>query len=321
VLLLGVIVFGTLGYRYLEAYPWLDALYMTVITISTVGFQELRPLSTAGRLFTMVLLFAGLGVVLYTAGAITRQIIEGEIRQFFGRRRMERQIASLRDHYVVCGFGRIGEAICEELASGPVPFVVVEGDADRARKAQGAKYLVVEGDATEDSILHAAGVPRAKALFASLPTDAANVFVTLTAKEINPALHVVARAETRRSERTLIHAGADKVVYPYLIVGHRMAQAALRPAVLDIVDLATHSQSLELRLEEIGVPASSRLPDTTMGDARFEERFGVIVAAVKRASGKMLFNPGAEEKFEAGDSLVILGEPTGLRALDQWLRA
>jgi voltage-gated potassium channel len=209
-----VVVTGVMGYRFLEGYTWLEALYMTVITLTTVGFQEVRPLSPTGRIFTIALLVGGLGVVFYTAVAVAQNVVEGEFQQFFGRRRMERKIGSLTDHYLVCGFGRIGEVVCRELASKPVPFVVIEQREERVRKAEEAQHLVLEGDASDEKVLLAAGVMKAKGLFATLPNDAHNVFVTLTAKELNPSLFVVARAETDRSERTLTHAGADKVIFP-----------------------------------------------------------------------------------------------------------
>ncbi len=312
-----VVVTGVMGYRFLEGYTWLEALYMTVITLTTVGFQEVRPLTPTGRIFTIALLVGGLGVVFYTAVAVAQNVVEGEFQQFFGRRRMERKIGSLTDHYLVCGFGRIGEVVCRELASKPVPFVVIEQREERVRKAEEAQHLVLEGDASDEKVLLSAGVMKAKGLFATLPNDAHNVFVTLTAKELNPSLFVVARAETDRSERTLTHAGADKVISPYAMGGHRMAQAALRPAVVDIIELVTHYQSLELQLEEVVVPAKSPCEGVSLRDSGLREQLGVIVVAIKRASGGMIFNPSADERIEAGDRLIALGEPMRLKELER----
>lgn len=230
---------------------------------------------------------------------------------------MEKRIGSLTDHYLVCGFGRIGEVVCRELASKPVPFVVIEQQEERVRKAEEVQHLVLQGDASDEKVLLAAGVMRAKGLFAALQTDADNVFVTLTAKELNPSLLVVARADSERSERTLAHAGADKVISPYAMGGHRMAHAALRPAVVDIIELATHYQSLELQLEEIGVPPRSPCDGVTLRDSGLREQLGVIVVAIKRASGKMIFNPPADERIEAGDRLVALGEAMRLKELER----
>ncbi|MDD5558053.1 potassium channel protein [Candidatus Methylomirabilis sp.] len=315
--LAAVVIIGIAGYHFLEGYTWLEAFYMTIITISTVGFREVRPLSPAGMIFTIGLLFAGLGVVLYTAGTVTAKIVEGEFQQFFGRKRMEKRIAALAKHYLVCGYGRIGEVVCRELASKPVPFVVIERKEERVRKVEEAGHLLLKGDATDEKALLAAGVMKAKGLFATLPVDADNVFVILTAKDLNPSIFVVARAETERSERTLAHAGADKVISPYAMGGHRMAQAALRPAVVDIIELATHYQSLELQLEEIVVPAGSPCEGVTLRDSGLCQEPGAIVVAIKRASGGMIFNPSTDEKIEAGDHLVALGEAIRLRGLER----
>jgi voltage-gated potassium channel len=315
--LAAVVITGIAGYRFLEGYTWLEAFYMTIITISTVGFGYIRPLSPAGMIFTIGLLFAGLGVVLYTAGTVTAKIVEGEFQQFFGRRRMEKQIDALTNHYLVCGYGRIGEVICRELASKPVPFVVIELEEERVRKVEDAGYLLLKGDATDEKVLLVAGVIRAKGLFATMPVDADNVFMVLTAKDLNPSIFVVARAETERSEKTLTHAGADKVISPYAMGGHRMAQAALRPAVVDIIELATHYQSLELQLEEIVVPMGSPCEGVTLRDSGLRQEPGVIVVAIKRALGGMVFNPSADEKIEAGDSLVALGEVARLKGLER----
>ena len=316
-----VVITGVLGYHFLEGYTWLEAFYMTIITISTAGFREVRPLSPAGMIFTIGLLISGLGVVLYTAGTVTAKIVEGEFQQFFGRKRMEKRIAALADHYLVCGFGRIGEVVCRELASKPVPFVVIEREEARGRKVEEAGYLLLKGDATDERVLLAAGAMKAKGLFATLPIDAGNVFVALTAKELNPSLFVVARAETERSERTLARAGANKVISPYAMGGHRMAQAALRPAVVDIIELATHYQSLELQLEEIVVPPGSPCEGVTLGASGLYQEPGIIVVAIKRVSGGMIFNPSADEKIEVGDRVVALGEVVRLRGLERRVEA
>lgn len=320
VLLITVVAVGVVGYRVIEEYTWLEAMYMTAMTLSTVGFHEVRPLGPRGQIFTMLLLVGGLGVVFYTGVAVVEKVVEGEFQQFFGRRRMQKRIEALTDHYLVCGFGRIGEVVCRELVSKPVPFVVIEQQEERIREAEAAQYLVFQGDATDEKVLIAAGVAKAKGLFAALATDAGNVFVTLTAKELNPSLFVVARAETDRSERTLLRSGADKVISPYAMGGHRMAQAVLRPAVVDIIDLATHHQSLELQLEEFGVPTHSPYNGVTLRDTGLCEQPGVIVVAIKRASGKMLFNPTLGEKIEAGDSLIALAEAPHLKEIERRMR-
>jgi voltage-gated potassium channel len=230
---------------------------------------------------------------------------------------MEKRIGAMDGHYLVCGFGRIGEVVCRELDSKPVPFVVIEQEEERIRKAEAAQYLVLQGDASDEQILVAAGVMKAKGLFATLPTDAGNVFVTLTAKELRPALVVVARAETAQGERALLHAGADKVISPYTMGGHRMAQAVLRPAVVDIIELATHHQSLELQLEEISVPDGSFCEGRTIRESRLCEQPEVIVVAIKRASGRMILHPSPDELIQAGDRLVALAEAGRLKELER----
>ena len=233
---------------------------------------------------------------------------------------MQKRIEALAEHYIVCGFGRIGEVVCRELAFKPVPFVVIEQQEERARDAEAEQYLVFQGDATDEKDLVAAGIMKAKGLFAVLPNDAGNVFVALTGKELNPSLFVVARAETDRSERRLVRAGADKVVSPYEMGGHRMAQAALRPAFVDIIDLETHSQGLELQMEEIGVPAASPYKDLPLRDTGMYGQPGVIIVAIKRASGKVLFNPTPAEKIASGDSLIMLAETPQLKEIERRVR-
>jgi voltage-gated potassium channel len=313
----GVFVIGVLGYRFLESYSWLDALYMVAITLSTVGYREVQPLSSTGQVFTMVLLAGGIGAVFYTTFTIMEKVVEGEFQQFFGKRRMQKKIDTLSGHYLVCGFGRIGEVVCRELASKPVSFVVLEQQEECVLEAEAAGYLALRGDATDEKVLLAAGVQRARGLFASLANDAGNVFVTLTAKELNPELFVVARAENERSERTLFRSGADKVISPYIMGGHRMAQAALRPAVVDIIDLATHHQSLELQLEEIALPDFSPCQGKTLQDSGLSEQPGIIIVAVQRVSGKMVFHPAPSELLEVGDRLIALAEAPQLKEIER----
>lgn len=315
-----VVIVGVLGYHWLEGYSWLDAFYMVAITLSTVGYREIHPLSPTGQVFTIALLACGIGAVFYTAVAVVEKAVAGEFQQVLGKRRMQKHIDALTAHYIVCGFGRIGEVICRELASKPVPFVILEQLEERVREAEANEYLVLQGDATDEKILQAAGVERAHGLFASLASDADNVFVTLTAKELNDSLFVVARAAHERSERTLLRSGADKVISPYVMGGHRMAQAALRPAVVDIIDLATHHQSLELQLEEVSLPPSSPCLGKSLEEAGLYGQPGTIIVAIRRSSGKTLFNPAAEDRFEPGDRLIALAETGQLKEIERRIR-
>ncbi len=314
---LAIVVCGVVGYRVIEGYSWLDAWYMTVITLTTVGYREVQPLGVRGQIFTMLLLVGGIGIFFYTAVAVVEKVVKGEFQEFFGRRRMQKRLEALTGHYIVCGFGRIGEVVCRELATKPVPFVVIEQQEERIRDAEAAQYIAIQGDATEENDLMNAGIMRAKGLFATLPSDADNVFVILTGKELNPSLFVVARAEADRTTRRLLHAGADKVISPYAMGGHRMAQAALRPAVVDLIDLATHSKSLDLLMEEIGIPATSPCKGLPLRDTGVYGQPGVIIVALKRAAGKMLFNPSPSEKIEVGDSLIALAETPQLKEIER----
>lgn len=318
--LLGVTVFGVAGFMAVAGMDLMDALYMTVITLSTVGYFEVQPLDTAGRVFTIVFIITGFGIFFYGVGVIAREIIEGEIRRTLGRRRVQRQIAHMKDHFVVCGFGRMGRIVCRELATKPVPFVVVERNPEMLRLIEQDQYPCVEGDATEESILTEAGIERARGLVAALSTDSDNVYVVLTARELNPKLLVVARAEDERSERKLLHAGATRVVSPYVIGGYRMAHALLRPAVLDVLDLATHYRSLELQIEEVTVFEGGFAEGMTLEGSSIRDKLGLIVIAIKKADGQMLFNPGPESRIEAGDRLVVMGETPSLRELERRMR-
>jgi voltage-gated potassium channel len=300
---------------------FIDALYMTVTTISTVGFREVAPLGPLGQLFTIALIISGVGIVFYSASLVARDLIEGELRRGFGRRRVERQIAHMADHVIVCGFGRIGRSVCRELAAKPAPFVVIDRDPDATRHAEDDGYLSLVGDASEDDVLRAAGIARAGGLVAALSTDADNVYVVLTARELNPQLVIVARAEDERSERKLLHAGASRVVLPYAISGHRMAHALLRPAVLDVIDLATHYRSLELQIEEVAIAPHTFCAGRTVHDSGLREQLGLIVIAIKKPNDTMQFNPTADTCIEAGDRLVLMGPAENLREIERRVRA
>jgi voltage-gated potassium channel len=312
---------GVIGYMTIARMGFLDALYMTVITLTTVGYREVQELDTAGRIFTMLLLVVGLGIVFYSATLIARGIIEGEIQRAFGRRKVQRQIAQVSDHYIVCGFGRMGRIVCKELVAKPVPFVVVERDPEGLRYAEDAQFLCVEGDATEDAVLLEAGIKRARGLVAALSTDSDNVYVVLSARELNPNLLIVARAEDDRSERKLLHAGATRVVSPYVIGGHRMAHSLLRPAVLDVIDLATHYRSIELQIEEVAVAKGGFADGQTLQESGIRESLGIIVIAIKKPNGEMIFNPLPDARLEAGDRLVLMGQSGNLRELERRLQA
>ncbi|MFH2128339.1 MAG: potassium channel family protein, partial [Pseudomonadota bacterium] len=257
---LSVVLMGTLGYRWLEDYTWLESIYMTIITVTTVGFGEVRPLSSSGRIFTMVLMLSGVGTILYLLTTLTQLVVEGKLRELMGRRSLERAIRSLKDHYIVCGYGRIGALVTEMVREAGREVVVIDNNEEVTRRLEGEGIHYVLGSATEDESLLAAGVERAQGLIATVSSDADNVYIVLTAKDMRPDIFIIARATEPGSERKLKHAGADKVVSPYFIGARRIAQTVIRPSVADFIDLTFHSTTEQpLRMEELTVGAQAEL--------------------------------------------------------------
>jgi voltage-gated potassium channel len=263
----------------------------------------------------MLLIVGGVSLVTYAVGTITRMVVEGELQTLMGRRRAMSKIRRLKDHYIICGFGRIGGMIAQEFERRPRPFVVVERDEDQVSRIP-QKYPVVVGDATEESALLDAGIERAKGLVTVLPSDADNLFVTLTARDLNPKLFIIARYEEPRSESKLLRAGADKVVSPYIIGGTRMAMAILRPAVIDFIELATQSESLGLQMEEVRLVDGSPLDGVRLVDSTIRSELDIMIVAIKKRSGHMEFNPSATSVLEVGDRLIAIGEREQLNRLE-----
>jgi voltage-gated potassium channel len=320
IVLLILLVGGTLGYRVVGGWGWLDALYMTVITITTVGFHEVQPLGPTGRLFTMVLALGGVFTAFYAAGAFIRAVVTGEIRTVFGRQRMESQLAQLSNHMVVCGFGRMGQLVCEEFSAAGLPFVVVDREPTVLQDFAMPHGLPLSGDATNDDVLKRAGVGRARALVTAAASDADNLYIAMSAHFLNEGLFIVARAESEGAERKLLRAGASRVISPYAIGGHRVAQAVLRPNAMDFIELATRSAHLELQIEEFALGAGSELVGTPLKDSPIKNTLGIIVVAVKRPDGKMLYNPTPETVLNAGDVLITLGRRENLDRLQAMAR-
>src|SRR5262245_5499382 len=230
---------GTVGFHFIERWSWFDSFYMVVITLSTIGYQEVHPLSHAGRVFNSALIISGVAMVFLMVGALTQALLEFELVKVFGRRRMEREVANLKNHYIICGAGRVGHSVARELARKPCPFVIIESD-ERSAAELDTKWLVVMGDAASEKTLRDAGIDRAIGLVAATTTDATNIYIVLTARSLNPRLKIIARASEERAEKHLRTAGADVVISPYAAAGHRCAQCSLRPNVLDFLDLATY---------------------------------------------------------------------------------
>jgi len=316
VILVVLIASGTLGYRWIEGWSFTDSLYMVVITLGTIGYGEVRTLSVPGRWFTMALIVGGVSLVTYAVGSITRMVVEGEFQTLMGRRRTMSKIRRLKDHYIICGYGRIGGMVAQELERRPLPFVVVERAETQVSRIP-AQYPVVVGDATEESVLLEAGIEQAKGLVTVLPSDADNLFVTLTARELKPKLFIIARYEEPRSESKLLRAGADKVVSPYIIGGTRMAMAILRPAVIDFIELATQSESLGLQMEEVLLVEGSPLGGVKLVNSAIRSHLDIMIVAIKKHSGHMEFNPSANTVLEVGDRLIAIGERGQLARLER----
>lgn len=314
VLLVGVIAVGTVGYLALGLTP-LDALYQSVTTVTTVGFREVGAPTAPFRWFTIFLVLLGVGAVLYALGVLLEALVEGRITERFGRRRMERQLAELKDHVVVCGWGRVGQAIAGSLRGGEGrTIVVVERDAERAAAIE---ELVVDGDATDDGVLRRAGIDRCRALVVALPEDAANVYVTLSARRIRPDLFIVARAHVDTAEALLIQAGAARVVNPQAIGGARMAALIDQPHVADFLDVAMHNADLQFRLSELMIVPGSPVAGRSLREAHLRDATGALVLAVRSSDGAFRTNPDPADVMEAGEVLIAIGTEVQLAALRQ----
>lgn len=318
-LILLIILFGTAGYIVIEGWSVLDSLYMTIITITTVGFREVHQLSDRGMIFTLFLIVSGVGTMLYAFNNAARLIIEGELQDIFGRRKVEKKIKMLRDHYIVCGYGRMGKAICKELQEKDAKFVVVDKE-QMVVEGFDEGMLFIRGDATRDEILREAGIESAKGLISVLSTDAENLYVVLSARVLNPDLTIVARAGEEGSEQKLLRAGADRVVSPYHIGGLRIAHTVLKPAVVDFIEFATRSGNIDLQMEEIYVQDGSAIADTTLDECGIGRELGIIIVAVKKSVGEMRFNPTSRTTLRAGDILIALGEKGKLKTLEGMAR-
>ena len=313
-LLVAVLVGGTLGYMLIEGWNLLDAVYMTVITVATVGFREGHPLTQAGHWFTNVLVFAGVGGIAYSIGTIADFMVEGHLLELLEGRRMAKRIGELRDHYVVVGMGRVGSVVCRTLDEQGVPFIVVDQCEECVSEADENGWIYLQGDATSEEVLEAAGVSRAKGLVTALDTDADNLFVALTARGLNPKLYIVARSSSLTSEAKILRAGADRVITPNVIGGRRMATSLLNPLVADYLDTVTHKDELEYRLEALHISERSELAGRSIGEARIRDVTGSFILAISSGDG-MDSNPSAERVLKAGDQLVVLGTRSQLDAL------
>lgn len=318
-LLAVVILGGALGYMLVEDWSFLDAIFMTVITVTTVGYGETQPLSPAGRIYTMCLMMVGVGSVLYILSMMTQLVMEGRLRRILGRRTVQRHIRSMRDHYIICGYGRIGALVNEMLNEQGVETVIIEADRQVIEQLDDEGQSYVQGAATEDETLLAAGIDRAKGLVATVSSDADNVYISLSAKGIRPDIFIIARATEPGSERKLKRAGADKVVSPYFIGARRVAQTVIRPSVADFIDLTFHGGDMALRMEELEVGPGSDLAGVALKDSGIREKTNLIILAIKKADGLMIFNPEASTIINVGDTLIAMGTWESMVKLGQML--
>jgi voltage-gated potassium channel len=315
-LIAAVIVVGTAGYVLIEGWSAWDAFYMTAITITTVGYGEVHPLSTAGRAFTVFICFTGVGAIFYAFTLFMSLLAGGTLVERWERKRLARMLDSLNDHFILCGFGRMGEIIAREFARQDVPFVVIERNPERMHLAMDQGFLSVEADASNEEVLRRVGIARARGFVAAVSTDAENVYAVLSARLLRPDLFIVGRAESDDARSKLRRAGADRVISPYHLGGLQIAQTALRPAVVDFVQLATSSDNMDLALEQVHIAQGSPLDGRSLIAAELRHRFGVVVVGIRRADGKMDFNPEPEATMHAGDDLVVLGRAASLKDLE-----
>ena len=316
---LAILLIGTAGFVLIDHYPVFDAFYMTLTTVATVGYREILPLSEAGRIFNSVLIIVGVSLLFLAIGLITHSVVELELGEFFGKRRMKRMIDKLENHYIICGYGRVGRGAAWEMQQAGLGCVVVDRDAEKVEQAVAAGLNALAADSTRDQTLLDAGITRARGLVAALGTDADNLFVILSAKTLNPKLKVAARAGEEEAQEKLRRAGADTVFAPYVDAGHRLAQALIRPHVFKFLDLTTKSMGLDVLIEQLRVAEGSEFVSMSLKQMQIRRDLGVIVLAIRRATGEMVFNPPAEAVIQSGDFLVAMGEQHSLQKLERLL--
>ena len=311
-----VLVIGTAGYMVIEGWNAWDAFYMTTISVTTVGYREVHEMSWAGEAWTTFVLFAGVGTLFYTASTLLGLVVEGGFSAHLRRRWFNRMLHEIKDHFIICGYGRIGSVIAEEFRNQGVPYVVIDRNADRVHQVLEQGGLAVEADASREEVLVRVGIHRARGLIAAVGTDAENVYAVLSARVLNPGLFIIARVGEEGAEAKLKRAGADRVISPYELGAIQIAATALRPAVVDFMRLATSSARLDLAAEQVEIAGGSSFRGKTLREANLRETIGVLIVAIKRADGQMKFNPDPDDRMHEGDQLVALGNAAQLKALE-----
>ncbi len=317
---LGILLTGTFGNMYFEHNNFVDALYMTVITVSTVGYGDMVPVQPAGKIFTVLLVLGGVGYVMYIFSKVMEAMVEGGLREILGKRKMAKELARLKNHYIICGYGRIGKVICETLYENEKDFVVIENNPDEMQTIINNGFYGIEGEASEDSVLVQAGIHQAAGLIAVVSTDADNVFITLTARGLNPGIDILARSSgASGSKRKLKRAGANRVISPYSIGGKRMAHAVVRPNVINFLEMTMQVDEYNLQMEEMPVSDTAELQGKMLLDSNIRSDFNIIVIGIKRRDGTMLFNPKPDTLILAGDILIVLGKKAQIGRLKKVL--
>ncbi|MFC1918424.1 potassium channel family protein [Chloroflexota bacterium] len=315
--LVSIIAIGVIGYTAIEGWPLLDSLYMTAITITTVGYDEVHALSTGGRIFSIFLMFGGVGWALYAVTGILAYVVEGNIGTTWGRRRMKNKISQLKGHFIICGFGRVGEEISRTFHQEGVPFVIIENRPECIARIEQTEYLHFQGDATKDEVLKEAGIEQARGLVAAVGSDVDNTYITLSARGICPKLFIEARASDEEARIKLQRAGANRIVSPQSIGARRMAMLALRPAVVDFIDTVAFSRGGEMQLENVDISKNSKLVGLTIKAT--QNKTGITALAMQKKGGKLLLDPSEEDTIEEGDHLIVIGTKKRLEALEEVL--
>ena len=308
---------GVVGYMLIEKWNFFDSAYMTAIILSTVGLMEVHEISPSGRIFTIFMIFAGAGYFLYIAGVIIQSIVEGEIKSILGRKRLDKQITKLKNHYIVCGYGRIGRVLSQLIKEETNNIVVIENSDDLLDALAKDKMHYLQGDAAEEEILLKAGIKKASFLIAALGTDTANVFLVLTARQLNPDIYIMARASGNNVKNKLMIAGANRVESPYDTGATSMGLKLLRPSVSSFLDIALSRKSVAIQIEELFVPKSSQYTNIALKDSGIRQDFNLIIISIKKTSGEMLFNPHFETLIEPGDTVIVMGKTTDLKKFAQ----
>jgi voltage-gated potassium channel len=298
----------------IEGWDLMDAMYMTVISITTVGFREVGTVSEAGKIFTIFIIFSGMGIMAYILGMAAQAMVDFQVRSIIGRKKLGIKIRGVKNHYIICGFGRIGKIITRELIINKIPLLVIENNPEERQILENEELPYINDDATNEDVLIEAGIERAKGLVSVVASDADNLFITMSARGLNNDLFIVTRADEVQTEKKLLRAGANRVVMPYLIGGEKMAHSIIKPAVTDFLEYTVHDKDISLEMVELAVSEKSRLNGVTLVDSEIRQDMDVIIVAIKR-EGEMKFNPSSQTRIEAGDTLISLGKSEDLRTL------